>query len=104
MLNSEMRKEIKARLENAFRDRLQGVLLYGSEARNEFREGSDLDLMVLLDGPVRLGRDLETIVEALYPVQLEIEAPIHATPVSAKVFEAGEFGLYRSARRDGVFL
>lgn len=104
MLTSEMRKEIKARLENAFRDRLQGVLLYGSEARNEFREGSDLDLMVLLDGPVRLGRDLETIVEALYPVQLEVEAPIHATPVSVKVFEAGEFGLYRSARRDGVFL
>ena len=104
MLTSEMRKEIKARLENAFQDRLQGVLLYGSEAKNESREGSDLDLMVLLDGPVRLGRDLETIVEALYPVQLEIEAPIHATPVSAKVFEAGEFGLYRSARRDGVFL
>lgn len=104
MLTGEMRRKIKARLENAFRERLQGVLLYGSEARSEFREGSDLDLMVLLDGPVRLGRDLETIVQALYPVQLEIEAPIHATPVSAKVFEAGEFGLYRSARRDGVFL
>ncbi|HEX6864800.1 MAG TPA: nucleotidyltransferase domain-containing protein [Thermoanaerobaculia bacterium] len=104
MLSQEIRKEIRARLEDAFRGRLHGVLLYGSEARNEAREGSDLDLMILLDGPVRLGRDLETIVEALYPVQLEIEAPIHATPVSAEVFEAGEFGLYRSARRDGVFL
>ncbi len=104
MLTQEIRKEIRARLEDAFRERLQGVLLYGSEARNEAREGSDLDLMVLLDGPVRLGRDLETIVEALYPVQLEVDAPIHATPVSSKVIEAGEFGLYRSARRDGVFL
>ena len=104
MLTQEIRKEIRARLADAFRERLHGVLLYGSEARNEAREGSDLDLMVLLDGPVRLGRDLDTIVEALYPVQLEIEAPIHATPVASKVFEAGEYGLYRSARRDGVFL
>ena len=100
----QLRKEIRTRLEAAFRDRLQGVLLYGSEARNEAREGSDLDLMVLLDGPVRLGRDLETIIEALYPVQLEIDAPIHATPVPADVFEAGEWSLYRSARREGVFL
>lgn len=104
MLSHEIRKQIRTKLEDAFRGRLQGVLLYGSEARNEAREGSDLDLMVLLDGPVRLGRDLETIVEALYPVQLEIELPIHATPVSAKVFESGEYGLYRSARLDGVFL
>jgi len=29
-------------------------------------EDSDLDLMVLLEGPLRLGRDLETIVQALY--------------------------------------
>lgn len=104
MLTEELRKEIRSRLKAAFRERLQGVLLYGSTARNEAREGSDLDLMVLLDGPVRLGRDLDTIVQALYPVQLEIDAPIHATPVSKQVFEAGEFGVYRSARREGVFL
>lgn len=104
MLTDETRREIKSRLEAAFQDRLQGVLLYGSAARNESWEESDLDLMVLLDGPVRFGRDLDTIVEALYPVQLEIDVPIHATPVSAEVFEAGEYGIYRNARRDGVYL
>lgn len=104
MLKDQYRKEIRTRLEAAFRGRLRGVVLYGSEARNEAREGSDLDLMVLLNGPVRLGRDLETIVEALYPVQLEIDIPIHATPVPVDVFEAGEWNLYRSACREGVFL
>jgi uncharacterized protein len=104
MLSGTLRKEIRARLEGAFRDRLQGVLLYGSEARGEAREESDVDLMVLLDGPVRLGHDLETIVQALYPLQLRIETPIHALPVSAAAFKAGQFGLYRSARREGVFL
>jgi predicted nucleotidyltransferase len=104
MLTEEVRQEIRSRLGAVFHERLRGVLLYGSEARNEARAGSDVDLMVLLDGPVRLGRDLDTIVEALYPVQLEIDAPIHATPVSAETFEAGEWGVYRNARREGVFL
>lgn len=104
MLSQGVRREIRSRLDAAFRDRLRGVLLYGSEARNDAGTGSDVDLMVLLDGNVRLGQDLDTIVEALYPVQLEIDAPIHATPVSAKIFEAEEWGLYRNAGREGVYL
>ena len=104
MLGNKIRKEIRARLEAAFPDRLRGVLLFGSEARNEAREDSDLDLMVLLEGPVRLGRDLETIVRALYPLQLELDAPIHAIPVSGDSFKAGSYGLYRNAKREGVYL
>lgn len=102
MLTSEIRKEIRSRLQTAFRERLRGILLFGSEARHEARPDSDLDLMVLLEGPIRLGRDLETIVRALYPVQLELEVPIHAIPVAEASFEAGGYGLYRSAKREGI--
>lgn len=104
MLAENIRREIRSRLEAAFRERLQGVLLFGSAARGEERRESDLDLMVLLEEPIRLGKDLETIVNALYPVQLAIDAPIHALPVSSRTFEAGEFGVYRNARREGAFL
>jgi predicted nucleotidyltransferase len=104
MPRDEIRREIRSRLEVAFQDRLRGVLVFGSAARGEEHLESDLDLLVLLKEPVGLGKDLETIVTALYPVQLAIEAPIHAMPVSARTFEAGEFGLYRNARREGTFL
>jgi predicted nucleotidyltransferase len=104
MLRERLRNEIRPRLEAVFRDRLRGVLLFGSEARGEADEDSDLDLLVLLEGPVQLGKDLETIVEALYPLQVEIERPIHALPVPVETFEAGEYGLYREAKREGVAL
>lgn len=104
MLSEEIRKEIRPRLEAAFPGRFRGVLLYGSEARNQGGDESDVDLMVLLHGPVRLGRDLETIVEALYPLQLKVDQPIHALPVSSEAFRAGEYGLYRSAQREGSYL
>lgn len=96
--------EIRTRLQKTFGDRLCGVVLYGSRARGDADPDSDLDLMVLLDGSVKLGRDLETIIEALYPVQLEIERPIHALPVSSSSFEAGLYGIYRNAKREGIFL
>jgi uncharacterized protein len=104
MVDEDIRREIRSRLEAAFQERLHGVVLFGSQARGDSGQDSDLDLMVLLEGPVRLGRDLEAIVRALYPLQLDLDAPIHAIPVAKKSFEAGHYGIYRSAQREGVFL
>jgi uncharacterized protein len=104
MLSEEIKLEIRPRLEAAFQDRFRGVLLFGSEARNEAGEDSDVDLMVLLQEPVRLGKDLETIVEALYPLQLKVDRPIHAIPVSSETFAEGRFGIHRSAQREGLYL
>jgi len=104
MLSEEIRQEIRPRLEAVFQDRLQGVLLYGSEARKQARQDSDIDLMVLLKEPVQLGKDLETIVEALYSLQLRIDQPIHAFPVSSEAFHSGQFSLYRRVQREGSYL
>ncbi len=102
MVPQETRREIRSRLEAAFQERLHDVILFGSHVRNESQADSDLDLLVLLKGPVRLGKDVETIVRALYPVQLELGIPIHAIPVAKDSFEAGGYGLYRNAKREGI--
>jgi len=101
---NEVFDRMRSMLASAFGERLRGVVVYGSQARGEAAQDSDLDLMVLLDGPVHLGADLETIVGALYPLQLEIERPIHALPVALASFEAGEYAVYRNAKREGLFV
>ena len=53
-------KELKQGLIRLYGERLKGVYLYGSYARGDFQEGSDLDVLVVLNdferAPVELGR------------------------------------------------
>ena len=95
---------VKAALHAVYGDRLHGVLLYGSQARGEQIPSSDLDILVLLTGPVALGRELRTIIHALYPLQLELGRPIHAMPVDLRDYEAGEYAWYRNAKREGILV
>jgi predicted nucleotidyltransferase len=94
----------KHALEGAFGERLCQVIHYGSTARGDSDTLSDIDLLVVLEGPVQLGRDLDVIVKNLYALQLEVDNPIHAVPVDIADYEAGEFGVYRAAKREGVVL
>ncbi|MFC1714795.1 nucleotidyltransferase domain-containing protein [Candidatus Poribacteria bacterium] len=104
MDREELLNRIKDRLEDTYGDRLQGIVLYGSEARGEAEPDSDIDLLVLLKGPVQFGKDLRTNVDVLYDLQLEVIRPIHAVPVDVEVFRAGKYAVYRNAQREGVFV
>lgn len=93
---------IKNRLEKVFGDRLQGAILYGSEARGESGPDSDIDVLVLLEGPIRYGEDLRTAIHAVYPLVLEWERPISVKPVDVAEYERQDWPLYRNARQEGI--
>jgi predicted nucleotidyltransferase len=96
-------QQVRPRLAEAFGERLRGVVLFGSEARGDAAPDSDVDLLVLLEGPVRLLQDIQTAVRTLYPLQLQLlDRPIHALPVDVRDYEAGTFAVYRNAKREGV--
>jgi predicted nucleotidyltransferase len=103
MDRSELLRRVKSALQDAFGPRLRGVILYGSEVRGTAEPDSDIDLLVLLDGPVDYWPESHKIVRTLYPLVLEWGRPIDAKPVDIKEYEAQEWPLYRAARQEGVF-
>ena len=104
MISKSVLKRIKSMLRDAFGDRLQSVMLYGSEARGDAEGDSDIDLLVLLTGPVSEGDDSWTCIRALYPLVLELERPIHSKPTDIRIYEAQEFSLYCEVKREGVLV
>ena len=99
---STLLARIKSRLQAVYGDRLRGVVLYGSEARGEATPDSDVDILVLLTGPVALGRDLRTIIKTLYPLQLEMDRVLEAFPVDEADYLQGEYAWYRNAQKEGL--
>ena len=99
---STLLARMKSRLQAVYEDRLRGVVLYGSEARGEPPLDSDVDILVLLTGPVALGRELHTIIEALYPLQLEMDRILEAFPVDETDYLRGEYAWYRNAQQEGI--
>ncbi|MBU4270422.1 MAG: nucleotidyltransferase domain-containing protein [Planctomycetes bacterium] len=95
-------QRIKDVLQPAFGDRFRGVVLYGSEARGTAGADSDVDVLVLLTGPIQVGKDISATTRAIYPLMLEMDRIIDATPADIHHYEDELAPLYRNAKREGI--
>lgn len=82
--------------------RLQKILLFGSSVRRHADADSDIDLLVVLDGPLDYFVELGALTEVLYSVQLQSDRLISAKPTDAYRLEQGVTQLYRNVQREAV--
>ncbi len=102
--NDPILRKCKAVLADLYGERLKGVVLYGSTARGEDAADSDIDLLVLLDGPVNVAAEIRRIWDDLYPVQLECDREISIRPADAASYERGESMLYQNVHEEGILV
>jgi predicted nucleotidyltransferase len=103
-MSRELLEKIKQSLLAEYHQRLKGVVLYGSQARGQANENSDVDILVLLDGPVNYGTDLDRNLKALYPLALQLGRRISAKPVMLSEYQTLDCPLYQNAHREGIML
>jgi predicted nucleotidyltransferase len=95
-------QKCKALLKKHYGSQFQGLIVYGSYARDQATPASDLDLLVLLNQPFDYFQELRSITELLYPLQLESEYLISAKPADVNDYYNGALQLYRNVLREGV--
>lgn len=92
----------KEQIADLYGDRLDRVLLFGSHAREEATDRSDIDLLLILKGEVDPYTEIERVSEVTYEIELEHGVLFGIVPTSAEDYEAGATALLRNVRRDGV--
>jgi len=70
--NSRIIGDITRMLKAGFGDRIRDVLLYGSQARGDDGEGSDYDILVVVNGPVDW-RTEDAITDTCYAADLQYD-------------------------------
>lgn len=96
----------KERLEELYGERLVAVVLYGSCARGEEDEESDVDLLVLLKDIDDFWKEVHTIaeIEAQIHELFDYQVLLSAIPARAKDFHEKETPIFINARKEGISL
>jgi hypothetical protein len=83
-------------------DRLVQVVMYGSRARGDNREDSDLDLLIVLDRVDNWSAERDFMGDVIWQHSYDSDILVSAQPVSAEEFAQAETDFFRNVRADGV--
>ncbi len=95
-------RRLDADLGALYGGRYAGLILYGSYARGEADEGSDVDLLLLLRGEVDQAREVLRAEEVKWPLSLESGYALSLLPVGVEVYRSSEDPFFWNARREGI--
>jgi predicted nucleotidyltransferase len=98
-------KEFKSKIENNYKNRLLSVVLFGSQAREDAQEGSDIDIMIVLkDEEVNSSKELKETIDIIADLSLEFDEVISCVFVSEKRYKNEKSPLLLNVRREGIVL
>jgi predicted nucleotidyltransferase len=94
--------KLESGLKEFYGDRFRGLLLYGSYARGDAREGSDVDLLLLLKGPVNPAREIIASDSVTYPLALDSGLLLAVMPADYDAYRRSEGIFFSTIREDAV--
>jgi len=94
--------DLRRRFEALYGPRLVRLMLFGSHARGDAEPGSDIDVLVILEGSVRPGEEIRRTLDSVAELSLENNVVFSCIFVSRERFETELSPLLINVRREGV--
>ena len=98
----EIIPQFKQAMSEIYGPRLERVVLYGSYARGDFHDESDLDFMVVLkDAKVSASSEIKRVSDVLWSLWEKSHTTIHFLPITSNKFHTGQTPLLYWIRKEG---
>jgi uncharacterized protein len=95
---SELRQELQA----LYGERLVKLILFGSQARGDAEDGSDVDVLVVLKGPVEAGKEISRTIDFVSRLSLENDIVVSCLFIDEDRFLNRNGPLLRNIRKEGI--
>ena len=97
-------EELRSSLREAFADSFKGMILYGSYARGDHDEGSDVDLLVLFEDKDAADRARAAVSELACEMLTKHGELVSAVPLGEQEYRKGRSPFYLNVKREGILI
>lgn len=101
---SDLLADLRSGLAVLYGERLSHVILYGSQARGDARDGSDVDVAVVLRGEVNPYREIDRMSHLAFDLEMTYGPHVSTYPLSLEAFVTKSKPIVSSLFEEGVAL
>jgi predicted nucleotidyltransferase len=95
-------EEACKRLYKVYGERLKNIILYGSYARGDAEEGSDIDLIVVLEDMSDPVSELERCSKEIHQLDFSYDTVISVIPIEVNQFKTRRLPIILNAKKEGI--
>jgi predicted nucleotidyltransferase len=95
-------KKLKKELLHIYGERVDSIILYGSRARDDARDDSDIDILIVLNKDFNYGEMLRLSSQLVSSLSLENDVVISRAFVTKTQYDKLQIPFLMNVRREGV--
>ncbi len=97
-------RDLRVSLHRLYGKQAPILLLYGSYARGEAQETSDVDVMLIYPAEVPSGHEINRLGSILADLNLRYQVLISVLPVSKNAYQNSSGNFWKNIRQEGILL
>lgn len=95
-------REFHKKIKKYYGEKLFKLILFGSWARETATEESDIDLLVVLEGNIQPGQEIDNMIDIMMEIDTKYDTLISVIPIGKEEFENRNSPLLLNVRKEGI--